>query len=225
MRKLVLLLVALVVICLNMDNGSEAAPPAKAVPATSTISDSDGSGTFFRVQSDSLGSYRNGVNSVESIIQPIGDWELNATASTSRRVYIDFGDPVNPGDTTAPFPSAMVPARFISKCASLGLKMVDIPLGQTRQCPLALSFNYSGVQYRIAMNPVNQAGSEYIQWTCMAATSGKCTSWVMTPSNVQATGERKARGQLIKITTARGKTVETLLGKFYFAFKVNVTTP
>lgn len=224
MRKLVLLLVALVVICLNMDNGSEAAPPAKAVPATSTISDSDGSITFFRVQSDSLGAYRNGVDSVESIIQPIGDWELNATVSTARRVYVDFGDPVNPGDSTAPFPSAMVPARFISKCASLNFKMVDIPLGQTRQCPLALSFNYSGVQYRIAMNPINQPGSEYVQWTCLAATSGKCNSWEMTPSVVQSNGERKAKGQLIKVGTNK-RNPDQLLGQFYFGFKVNVTTP
>lgn len=224
MRKLVLLTLLFATTCLNLNTHPEAAPPARDAPATSTIRDSDGSGTFFRVQSDSLGSYNNSVNSVESIIQGIGDWELDATASTVRSVYVDFGDPVNPGDTSAPFSSAFVRARFISKCATLGFKMVDIPLGQTRQCPLALSFNYSGVQYRITMNPVNQPGSEYIQWTCLAATSGKCNSWEMTPSAVQSTGERKARGQLIKVGT-NNRNPDQLLGHFYFGFKVNVTTP
>ncbi|MEO7658680.1 MAG: hypothetical protein ABIV48_03615, partial [Pyrinomonadaceae bacterium] len=116
MRKLVLLTLLFAATVINLNTRSEAAPPVRDTPATSTINDSDGSLTFFRVQSDSLGSYMNGVDSVESIIQAIGDWELNATASAQRRVYIDFGDPVNPGDTTAPFSSALVPGRFISKC-------------------------------------------------------------------------------------------------------------
>jgi hypothetical protein len=202
--------------------------PAKGdsdVPATSTINNSDGTVNFFRIQSDGLGSYRNGVDSVQSIVQGIGDWEMDAKASGVRRVYIDFGDPVVPGDTSAPFSAALVPTRFISKCATLGFKIRDMTLGQVKQCPLATSFDFGGNTYRIAMNPVNFASTEYVSWTCLATAGGPCSSWTMQPSVTQADGLLKARGKLIKVSTVKGKTVETQLGEFYFGFNIGVTTP
>jgi len=55
------------------DNYTEAAPPAKDIPATTAFQASDDSGTFFRIQGDGFGNYLNGVNSVSSVIQAIGD--------------------------------------------------------------------------------------------------------------------------------------------------------
>ena len=75
-----------------------------------------------RVQSDQLGAYKNS-RSLESIIQGIGDWELdmvNFNSSPQRTVLIDLRDPVpgtNPGGLPAPFAHAQVRARFISKCS------------------------------------------------------------------------------------------------------------
>ena len=199
-------------------------PPGDSdVPATTTLRDSDPSALFLHIQSDGLGSYRNGVDSVQSIIQGIGDWEMDAKSSGARRVYIDFGDPVVPGDVSAPFASAMVPTRFISKCTQLGFKIRDMILGQTRQCPLATSFDFGGSTYRITMNPANFATTEWVQWTCLATAGGRCSSWQMTPSVVHADGQRKARGQLIKVGTNK-RNPDQILGEFYFAFAVNVAT-
>lgn len=219
------LLLLLVTASLCAQNIANRPPPGDSdVPATTTLNDSDGTGTFFRIQSDGLGSYRNGIDSVQSIIQGIGDWEMDAKSSGTRRVYIDFGDPVVPGDVSAPFASALVPARFISKCASLGFKLRDMTLGQIRQCPLATSFDFGGSSYRITMNPANFATTEWVQWTCLATAGGRCSSWEMGPSVVQSDGQRKARGQLIKIGTGK-RNPDQLLGEFYFAFKIGVTTP
>lgn len=193
------------------------------VPATTTIQSGDGTGTFFRVQGDGIGSYFNGVDSVQSIVQGIGDWEMDAKSSGVRRVYVDFGDPVVPGTNTAPFGAALVPARFISKCTQGGIKIRNMTLGQEITCPLALSIDYGGSTYRITMNPVNYATSEWVRWTCNAVAGGRCVSWTMVPNNVQATGERKGRAELIKIGSRR--VPDQSLGTFYFAFRVDVTTP
>ncbi len=205
------------------DNYSEAAPPTTDTPATTTIQSSDGSATFFRIQSDGFGSYRNNLDSVSSVIQAIGDWQIDTKSSPLRKAYIDFGDPVVPGDTTAPFPSAMVPFRIISKCLDSGIKMQSFTLNQTVNCPLSLTFSYGGLDYAVRMNAVN-VGTDLVKWTCLATSAGKCTSWVMTPSAVQATGERKNKGQLIRLASGKKDSDQTL-GQFYFAFQLNVTTP
>lgn len=226
MKKITFLFAWLMVSLLTTDlTGQQNRPPRgdTDVPATSNLNDSDAAGTFFGIRSDGLGSYRNGINSVESIIQAIGDWEMDAKLSGTRRVYIDFGDPVVPGDTSAPFSSALVPTRFISKCALLGFKIRDMTFGQTSWCPLATSFDFGGSTYRITMNPNNHIGSEWVQWTCLATTGGRCASWEMMPSVIQADGQRKARGRLIKVGSRR--VPDQLLGEFYFAFALNITTP
>lgn len=94
-----------------------AAAPVRDAPATSSIADQDRvSGTVYRIGGDSLGSYRNGVDSVVSIVQSIGDWELDTKSSNLRKVRIDLGDQVPGSGPAPPFQSAVLPTRFISKC-------------------------------------------------------------------------------------------------------------
>lgn len=217
------LLLILVVILAGQAFGQKPPKGDTDVAATTTIQSGDGTGTFFRIQSDGLGNYMNGVDSVQSIVQAIGDWEMDAKSSGARRVFVDFGDPVVPGTNTAPFGAALVPARFISKCTLGGMKIRNMTLGQEITCPLALSLDYGGSTYRITMNPVNYPASEWVRWTCNAVAGGRCVAWTMDPNNVQADGERKARGELIKIGSRR--VPDQSLGTFHFAFRVNVTTP
>src|SRR5438309_1882655 len=93
----VALLFALVSTGLMLNTGAKAGKPTSDVPVTSTI---DGLGVdtlpTLRVQSDQLGAYRN-ASSLQSIIQGIGDWELdmlNFNSSPQRKVLIDPRDPV-----------------------------------------------------------------------------------------------------------------------------------
>lgn len=229
MKKIILTLVLSLSASLIFGNLVQSAAPLKDTPVTSTIQNSDSTtGTAYRIRSDSLGTYRNGVNSVSSIIQGIGDWELDGKSSTTRKVFFDFGDPVLNSSQVPnpPFQTALTPWRFISKCTQLGIKMQDLTLNQTVLCPLAMSIDYGGATYAVRMQSDNYPETEWVQWTCTSLnSSAKCSAWQMEPSVVQADGQRKAKGQLLKISTVKGKTVEDPRGVFYFSFKINITNP
>src|ERR1044071_501983 len=161
-----------------------AAPPVRDAPATSVIQDVDpGSGIIYRISGDSLGAYKNGINSVSSIIQGIGDWVLDTKPSVVRRVRIDLGDPVPGSGANPPFQSAYVPVRFISKCASWNVFMPGMATGQQVNCPLSVSIEFNGETYALRSNE-NFGGTEAAQWTCLARNSTKCVSWEMVPSVV-----------------------------------------
>ncbi len=224
MKKLILIafVFVFVTICISFENRSEAAKPTPNAPATSTIADTDPvAGTVFRIGSDSLGAYRNSVDSVVSIVQgPLGNWELDTKASPLRKARIDLGDPVLNSGANPPFQAANVPVRFISKCTT---NITTLALNQSIPCPLALSIVYNGVTYALRTND-NYAGTEPVTWTCKARNSTKCISWDMTPSSIQADGQLKNVIQLVK-PAVKPRDVEQNLGQFYMSFKVNVTTP
>ncbi len=227
MKKLTFTLILLALGALTIDVIAQKGSPTADTPVTTTIHNFDAdTGAAYRIQSDSLGTYQNGLNSVVSIIQGIGDWELDGKSSTVRKVFFDFRDPVlDSGQTpNAPFQTAFVPTRFISKCTELGINMRNLVQNQIVNCPLAISISYGGATYAVRMN-ANYPGTELVQWTCLTQdSSGKCSGWQMEPSVMQANGERKIKGQLIKIASSRRQT-DQLLGQFYFSFKVNVTNP
>ena len=228
MKRLVLtalpFTLALVLIATHSLQKTQAAKPAGDAPATSTIGDIDQStGTVYRIGSDSLGPYRNGVDSMQSIVQGIGDWELDALAASVRRVRFDFGDPVAGTGASAPFGSAFVPTRFISKCAQVGVFMPGMAVGEQVLCPLAIALKYNNVGYALRSS-ANYPGTESVVWTCLARNSTKCVSWRMVPGVVQADGQRKIRMQLLQPAT-RPRDSDTLLGQFYMSFDITVTTP
>lgn len=229
-----IMLLLLVLSATGLQNPTGAAgKPASDTPVTATI---DGLGVdtlpTLRLQSDQAGSYRNS-NSLQSIIQGIGDWELdmlNFNSSPQRKVLIDFRDPVpgsgpNGGAPTAPFAYQLVRARFIAKCTEFGGNMTTIPSGSTIYCPLALSFDDpGGVRYRIAMNSNNFPEVNLVQVTCLASANSKCTQWRIEPSATQMNGERKNVAKLLKVATAR-KQVDQDMGDFYLSFTINLTSP
>jgi hypothetical protein len=213
--------------------GPKAKPPSDT-PVTTTF---DGLGVntspTLRVQSDQLGAYANS-NSLQSIIQGIGDWELdmlNFNSSPQRKLLVDLRDPVpssgpNGGDPIAPFAYQIVRARLISKCTDFGNNMKTIPGGVTITCPLALAFDDAGgVRYRLAMNPLNFFESNPVQITCVATdASSKCNQWKIEPSVTQLDGERKNVAKLLKVATKPRQTDQDM-GDFYMSFTIHVTNP
>lgn len=197
--------------------------PSSDTPATSTILDVDPvNGTVFKIGNDSLGPYRNNVDSVVSIVQGIGNWVMDTNPSPLRRVRLDFSDPVPNTGANPPFQTAFVPLRFISKCTT---SIFTLALNQSISCPLALgAIQYNGQSYALRSESTNYPGTEPVTWTCNARDATRCVSWTMTPSVVQADGERKIVMQLLKPAT-RPRDADILLGRFYMSFHVNVTTP
>jgi hypothetical protein len=204
--------------------------PNPDLPVTSTLTDAGSvvDGTNYRIQSDGNGSYFNGVASVESIIQgALGDWVLDASASTSRSVLVDFRDPA-PGSSTsnAPFEWQLIKARFISKCSLLQSGgYLSMAAGSTMNCPLHAAFTFGGASYRLTMNPANDGATSYAQVTCNAVNaSGKCNNWTVTPVT-QADSSVRSIAVLLRDTTVKGKTTTTNLGYFYMTFQIGLTNP
>ena len=230
MKKLTVILTA-IAICFFIPFNTFAQKKT-SVPVTSTIEDADAITGFYNIHSDWGGVYKNGVNSVVSIINGGGDYALDTKASAIRGFFISFDDPVNPSDpqNAPPLVSAIVPAMFQPKCAAISnMYIQNLLLNQTKTCEFfAVSINYNGTTYSLRADPQNYPGTERIQWTCTGLnSSGKCNAWEMAPSAVHE-GERKIAMQLLKpaVTNSnRGPWIDQPLGLYYMSFKVTVTNP
>src|SRR5947209_4186658 len=151
-----------------------------ATPVTSTLQDIRADNTPYRLHSDSPLSgksyYSNGVDSVVSQLQSSPEWELSALSSTTRKMFVDFNDPV-PGSTTAnaPIASGYVTGRFVTKCYLLyntqggqGYPAVGNMMGlnSTRPCPMVFRFDLNGTTYHVMMNSVQYSGTDDALVTC-----------------------------------------------------------
>ena len=221
MRKIALFTLLL---ALTTVNGTIIARPPSNVVVTSTIADSDANFAPLSLQSDLMGSYQNGVGSVVSQIQGIGDWELDMLASPTRRVNVNFDDLVagsNPNNLPAP-PSGYYPVRFITQCNGYGFSLLNLTsVGQTATCGLVVETDISGVRYSLFFYTRNYAGTDNITVTCTSAASGKCNGWRTQSPN----GIGKLIAQVYKITTVRGKRVMTDYGKYRFSFDMSFSNP
>lgn len=174
------------------------------------------------IQSDQGGAYRNGVGGVVSILQSVGDWELDLTGRKSARtIQVDLREPA-PGTTgAAPFAIALVKARIIAKGTQLaaGSFAGMHGLGSTIQSPLSITFAYGGADYAIRMNRSNHATTEYATVTCTAVSdpnapaTSPCTAWSVLPSGVHD-GVAKNVGRLERV----GSSGNVHLGDYLFTF-------
>jgi len=184
-----------------------------------------------RIQSDQLGAYKNS-KTLASIIQGIGDWELDAInpSGSTRTVLVDLRDPVlnsAPGGVTpaVPFAPQLVKARFIAKCSEYGGNMLTMVGDSSITCPLALAFDQGGRRYRLAFNYNNFPNVDPVTVTCLSVNStSKCNQWKIEPSVIQADGERKSRAKLIRVASSRKETDQDM-GDFYLSFTINLTNP
>ncbi len=194
------------------------------VPITSTIEYQDANFAPLSLQSDLTGPYQNGVGSVVSQIQGVGDWELDMLASPTRRVNVNFNDLVvgsNPNNLPAP-PSGYYPVRFITQCNGYGYSLLNLTaVGQTATCGLIVAVNVGADRYSLRFYMSNFPGSDNITVACTSVASGKCNGWRMQSPN----GTGKLIAQVYKITTVKGKQVLTDYGKYRFSFDMSFTNP
>ena len=105
-------------------------------------------------------------------------------------------------------------SRLVSKCSQVGVNYTTIALNATVNCPLHAAFSYNGVNYRLTMNPLNDAASSFANVTCGSTdASGKCNRWTISPIT-QADTSVRSIAVLLRGTTVKGKTTTTNLGYF-----------
>jgi hypothetical protein len=229
-RVLVLTLTVLVSVALSTSAQGKKSP--KDTPVSSILHDSGDVtlSTNNRLQSDGFGIYVHGVGGVQTQIQGIGDWYLD-TNGTSRKVLVDLRDAVPDSGANPPFNWQMVTARLISKCTDTGNGTFRTMVGLDSElnCPLAVTWDLSGVTYRLTMNPNNFAETNYVRVTCTGVvdpanpTTSACNRWRITPIT-QADSQVRSIGRLNRIQTVKGKTTTTNLGNFYVTLDFEIAT-
>src|SRR5690242_16520608 len=96
------------------------------VPVVSTIADSDAAiAPALQIRSDGLGPYSNKPRYLSSVVQAVGDWELDLgmiVRGNGRKAFLGFDQPLPgtgpSGDPISPGSRAYV-LRFITKCYSV----------------------------------------------------------------------------------------------------------
>ena len=215
-----------------------AVAPNKAVSVTSTI---EGTGPLadptvfnYRIQSDLLGPYHDGMSSVVSQLQSGGDWQLDGLASATRSVMIDFRDAVPNSNPSPPFSLGQIAAKVETKSYVLygngkvsGMK----GLNSTLITPLLLRFDLNGNTYRIWMSSQNYPETNYALVTCTGVLdpnnpeTSQCNQWRIEPGVTQPDGQRKNISKLVRFYTSKGKTIEENHGDFYMSFAIDITNP
>ena len=227
MKKLTIIF-ATIAICFGITTNSFAqkGKASADTPVTSTIQNSDANFTAYNIQSDifdsTSGSYYKGVDSVESIIQGIGDWELDLiNTNSTRRGYVDFPAKEeaisNPNNLTPPG-DGLYSVRFLAQCSARGYKLQTLAPEATISCPLIVAARDSnGDQYSIRFNQQNYTGTNDVPWTCTSAPGSSCTRW-----RAQSRNSGKLIAQLLKIRRVGNKTYTDDYGQYYFSFDISL---
>ncbi len=224
MKKHTFLLIILAIGTLTINVFAQKNKPSNSdTIVTSTFQDIDSSSNlFYTIRSDSAGDYVNGTSSVVSVIQGIGDWELDLLLSATRQVFFDFSSPTGTNiNGVAPPSSGAYPARFLAQCSVRpGKKLQDLKISDgTIYCPVNAQIKVGSDTYSVRFRTVEFPGSTDVAWSCTSEVNGKCTRWRME----SAPGGSIAR--LLKLTTVRGKTTTKSGSLFYFTFKVDLRVP
>lgn len=237
--KKTLLVILVLTLGLGSPLATRAGRPNQAVPVTSTI---DGTGSLpdptiqnYRIQSELLGPYHDGVDSVVSQMQGNGgDYELNTLGSLTRKMLIDLRDTVPNSGATPPFGVQQIPARIVTKTYELYPEKRPYNmtgLGSTLLSPIVLRFDLNGNTWRLWMNSQLYPETNYAVITCTGVvdpnnpSTSQCNQWRIEPSVTQPDGQRKNITKLVRAYTAKGKTIEENHGDFYMSFSLKMTNP
>ena len=88
-------------------------PTLSPISLVVTVDDADASGNAYGIQSDGQGTYTDGVQNVQAVIDQYGSFAFNTFNTTPSRknpaatrwVHYDFNHPVDPSNTYRPTPS------------------------------------------------------------------------------------------------------------------------
>ena len=219
------------------------------LPVTTTLLSADSSGGAVDIQSDSLGSYFDGVNAVTSFLTTNGyngivwgDWQFGTLNSTTRKVSISFASPIqvaNGGTAipNPPFTTNNVIAHIEDKCTMISYSMIRMSAGQTFPCPAIVHFfNTNGDEFRIYFAPnwtqPPTPETTFVQVTCNAVASDGCNDWYVDPISAGSDAGGNpipgaATGRLVGPPfTGHGKTSNGgNQGDYYFRFHFHLTRP
>lgn len=158
-----------------------------------------------RIGSDGAGSYTDGLQNVKAIIDGVGDFDLDTSASGAgtRTVFLDFSMPASTG-ANPPFTTGYMDVYL----STGGGGLPQIAVGFSKS--MNIRVNLPG--YFLDFNP-----NTYPDTANVLVTRTASDTWT-----IEAASTGIAKLQLV--TTVRGKTVLTDEGNFFMPFKLTVKT-
>jgi hypothetical protein len=169
-------------------------PQPSNLPITTNFANTDASGVSADIQSDGLGAYHDGVGAVTSFLTTNGyngivwgDWQFGTLDSTTRKVSIDFLNPisVDSGGTATPIPPFTIKnviAHVEVKCTQLGYSMILMSALQSIQCPLIVHFfDSDSSEFRIYAGPNWESETTFARVACNTTDSDGCNDWSIDP--------------------------------------------
>jgi hypothetical protein len=245
MWKITVAAAAIAAVTLGRGTSIAAGKPAKPadIPVRSTFFDTDAGGGAYTLQSDGGGTYVDGVAGVTSVLMANvynnlydGDWQMDASASATRRVAITLS-PSNavqagtPGYTVPPDPPfwgvGFEAARVFDGCTKYNKSVLAMQPGGAITCELLVRWNDGSSSYRLDMGtPLEAPESTPARISCNAADAKGCSDWYIDPIPVvNADGTTSAGSAIARLVSiAKGGAV-TNLGDFYMTFHFHVTRP
>jgi hypothetical protein len=227
---------ATVAITLFITSGLVALAAGKRVdvPVRATLADA-ANGSSLRVGSDGMGDYVT-TSQVSTLIQALpsgSDWMFytyysprpRAYAASNRGVRIDLSEQITAGAFPTPIASPTVmPAHLKVHCSAMNIDMIQIPAGQSVECPASFRFwAPDGLWYRMAFTKANYPEVDQVVVRCEASASNGCQRWTIRPAGTALTGSDpnpKNYGRLLKID-AEGFVV-AVGGNYYVSFAFTI---
>jgi hypothetical protein len=173
-----------------------AAPSASkgTVPIVSlvvTITNADGSGNAYRIMNDGQGSYTNGSQGVEAILDQYGTFAFDTFVSgrvAARWVTYDFSSPVDSTNTYRPTPSNSMNYHFSSGAASnvpfVPIQNLGVNGNPATECMyMGNSFANSTTSWRVSFHKgFEDVPNGPTAYAVVTRTSVSPATWTITPA-------------------------------------------
>jgi hypothetical protein len=220
----------------------------KDLPITQEISDTDGNGVPYAIQSDGTGLYKDGTSGgfagdVSILMTNVCGgltWGDRLLDLQLRQVKITLTDAnaLHAGDfgyqaPARPFGTVSNAVRFMNKCTcGAGVSMYAMTAGAKIFCPMHLRLDpldSTGSYYRIDMGTEGENETENVQITCNAADGSGCIDWFIDPISDPDYTENpgKTRARLNYFVSCHGKNCapDPNYGDFYMTYHLHITRP
>jgi hypothetical protein len=183
---------------------TNAKPGAGDVPVTSAVQ------SGFDIAGDGIGGYTNSSTLKSVIASNNGVWylDLRNSKNTTRTVSLNFG-PGHP--LTGGHKVFMYTACNFDNYNNVNL--LNLAVGATVPCPMAIQFDHGGKQYLLRMNSNQDTGTHDVDITRLST-----TTWQIRPS---VTGGNNARLSL----QGKGNAGLVPQGDFQMSFAIDLTNP
>lgn len=214
---------------------------------TTTIFDTDSTGAQVLFRSDDANGVGQatyvtggkGTNTVNSLIESNGEWQLDFGGASPRGFWVTPDDAIDGSQPAGPPPGLYLhPAKVYSTCRDQSGNIVPFEnlVNGSGSCSLGVDFVYNGTEYKLLMNPsgvppdtgavcpsTGCPATGVSNVACNAVSNNRCVSWTITP-NMAAPNATVA--SLFSYTSSRTATAPWVyIGQCYNTFRINVMYP